>query len=97
MSDRVPAQEKRTRFMAWVTKYALTDGILKMQVEDCFDTSPDMVKKINGPANTFFHGNDWHRSHEEAIARAKEMQAAKLKSIDKQRARIAALTFEDQS
>ena len=44
--------------------------------------------------DTCFHGKDWHRSHEAAIFRAKEMQAAKLKSIDKQRARIAALKFE---
>jgi hypothetical protein len=81
------------RFTAWVTKYALTEGIMKMQVEDCFDTSPNMVKKVNGQL-TFFHGQDWHRSHADAIKRAKEMQAAKLKSIDKQRARIAGLKFE---
>lgn len=86
---------KRDRevFMAWITKYALTEGILKMQVEDCFNISPDMVSKVNGPLN-HFHGKDWHRTHEAAIRRAKEMQAAKLKSIDKQRARIAALRFE---
>lgn len=83
----------RTKFMAWVTKYALTEGILKMQVEDCFNTSPEMVKKANGQHSQHFFGKDWHRSHEAAIERAKAMQAAKLKSIDKQRARIAALKF----
>lgn len=82
----------RTRFMAWVTKYALTDGILKMQVEDCFDTSPNMVQKINGP-QAWFHGKDWHRTYEAAIARAEEMRTAKLESIEKQRARISALEF----
>lgn len=81
-----------TKFMAWVTKYAMTEGILKMQVEDCFDTSPIMVRKVNGNG-AFFFGNDWHRTPEAATARAKEMQAAKLKSIDKQRARIALLKF----
>lgn len=83
---------KREQFTAWVTKYALTEGILKMQVEDCFGVSPDMVKKVNSPSN-WFHGKDWHRSYEDAVARAEEMRTEKLKSIDKQRARILALKF----
>jgi hypothetical protein len=84
---------ERTRFMAWITKYALTDGILKMQVEDCFDTSPGMVEKVNGMNSQYFHGKDWHRTPEEAVARAEEMRKAKLASIDKQRKRIEALKF----
>jgi hypothetical protein len=85
----------REIFTAWITKYALTEGILKMKVRDCFDISADMVVKVDGQGyEQAFHDKDWHRSHEEAIARAKDMQAAKLKSIDKQRKRIAALTFE---
>lgn len=83
---------ERERFTAWVTKYALTQGILKMKVEDCFDSSTTMVRKING-APAYFHGDDWHRSYEAAIDRAKAMQSAKLKSLDKQRERIAALEF----
>lgn len=87
---------ERTRFTAYVTKYALTEGILKMLVQDCFDTSPNMVRKVNGQYFTTFHGEgrEWHRTLDGAIKRAKDMQAAKLKSIDKQRARIAALKFE---
>lgn len=82
----------RERFTAWVTKYALTEGILKMLVEDS-EHSPGMVTKVNGTYLTAFHGNDWHRTPEDAIARAEQMRAAKLKSLDKQRARIAALRF----
>lgn len=83
---------ERTRFMAWVTKYALTEGIMKMQVEDFFDVSPTMVGKVN-ESNQYFHGKDWHRTPEAAIARAEEMRRAKLLSIDKQRKRIEALKF----
>jgi len=82
------------RFTAWVTKYALTEGVLKMQVEDCFHISPDMVTKVGGSYRAHYHGKDWHRSHEAAIERAKEMQAAKLASLDKQRERIAKLSFD---
>jgi len=81
------------RFTAWITKHALTQGILKMQVADCFDTTPGMVTKTNGPV-AFYHGNDWHRSHEAAIERANAMKASELESLDKQRERIAAMRFE---
>jgi hypothetical protein len=87
------AMTRPERFTAWITKYALTQGILKMQVADCFDTSPGMVTKVNGPV-AFYHGDDWHRSHEAAIEKAKAMQTSKLDSVDKQRERIAALRFE---
>lgn len=87
------SRENRERFTAWVTKYALTEGILKMQVELCSDISDDMVVKINGATRQSFFGKDWHRTHEAAIKRAEEMRSNKLKSIDKQRARIAALNF----
>lgn len=35
-----------TRFAAFITKYALTRGILKMEVEDCFDVSGQMVRSV---------------------------------------------------
>lgn len=84
---------ERTRFTAWVTKYALTEGILKMLVEDIGD---GIVRKVNGTLPTYFHdeGREWHRTHEAAIVKAKQMQAAKLRSLDKQRVRIAALKFD---
>jgi hypothetical protein len=80
----------REQFTAWITKFALTMGILEKQVELC---NPTMIKVPEGDG-AYYHGIDWHRTREAAIARAKEMQAAKLKSIDKQRKRIAALKFE---
>jgi hypothetical protein len=85
---------KRTRFTAYITKYALTDGIEVKEVEDCFDTADDMV---SAGRLEIYHGKDWHRTMANAVKRAKEMQAAKLKSIDKQRARIAALTFGEKA
>lgn len=87
--------EKRERFTAYITKYALTEGIKTRLVEDCFANSPAMVRDIQETRyGSFYHGHDWHRTKADAIRRAKEMQAAKLKSIDKQRGRIAALKFD---
>lgn len=86
-------ENKRERFTAWITKYALTEGIFTKVVELCANISDDMVSVVHGPANICYHGKDWHRTKEAAADRARQMQANKLKSIDQQRARIAALKF----
>jgi hypothetical protein len=85
---------KQTKFIAYITKYALTEGILKMEVNDCFDISPKMVSKADVHYSETYHNPDWHRTEDEAFARAEEMRKSKLKSLDKQRARIEALTFK---
>ncbi len=84
----------KEHFTAWVTKYALTTGVFKITAE-LASTSHDMVQQIEPETRyaTYYHGNDWHRTHDEAIVRAEQMRTAKLKSIDKQRARIVAMKF----
>ena len=90
-------EHKRERFTAWITKYALTQGIHERMVEDCFDISPTMVTTIKREGEysaVHFFGQDWHRTKADAIKRAREMQTKRLESIDQQRARIAALKFD---
>ena len=83
----------REVFTAWITKFALTTGIFSKRVELCSDISDSMVSVVGGRLE-HYHGKDWHQRKEDAIRRAREMQAAKLKSIDAQRKRIMALKFE---
>lgn len=81
----------RTRFTAYITKYALTKGLYEIEVEDCFDAS---LTGIKGPGKwEYYRGREWHRTKEEAISYAEEMRANKLKSLDKQRKRIEGLKF----
>ena len=75
---------ERTRFTAYITKYALTQGIQEVEVEDCFNTSPMMVRD---PAQRFwctFHKPDWHLNPTEAEARAESMRQAKIASLKRQ-------------
>lgn len=85
------------KFTVYVTKYALTQGILKVEVEACDDDprTSAMVCYKGWGMNTYFHGEgrDWHRTFDQAVKRARKMQEAKLKSLDKQRALIAGLDF----
>ena len=85
------ATSDRTRFTAWVTKYALTCGIKQMEVEDWHDARPGMV--LNTKTITTYHVPDWHRTEAEAKARAEEMRAAKIASLRKQIAKLEAMEF----
>ena len=70
----------------YVTKYALTQGILFYpDAEKCEESNTNMVAVRDGsPYTQFFHGNDWHLTLESANERALAMVAAKRRSIEKQ-------------
>jgi len=77
----------------WITKYALTKGILEIEAELC--DSPGMIKDQNNGWNSYYHGEgkDWHKSKEAAIERAEYMRQNKLKSIRTKINKLQKLTF----
>lgn len=81
----------------WVTKYALTAGILEVQGENPEGNDPKYLSFLdeNGlNGRSAVYGRDWHRTLDGAQARAYEMRDAKLASIAGQAKRLRALTFE---
>lgn len=81
----------------WVTTYALTKGIVvfeNVEVED--PRFPDMLVITKGSARIHFHGkgSNWHTDRESAVRKAVKMQSDKIKSIQKQIARIEKLKFD---
>jgi hypothetical protein len=82
----------RERFIAYVTRYALTTGIWTGEVELCTGVSDSMVSVV-GAKWQYYSRGDWHRTEVEAKARAEEMRQAKIKSVKKQLARLEALKF----
>ena len=82
--------ESKKRFTVWITKYALTQGIFKAEVEDCFDTAPDMVHHVGTPM-TYYYGNNWHRTREDAVERVRVMIKSAREALDKKRAKLDAL------
>ncbi|NVZ11213.1 hypothetical protein HW932_18340 [Allochromatium humboldtianum] len=78
---------------AYVTKYALTIGILEVEGVVCHGTSSTMFEwKTDGHANTA-HGKDWHRTREQALARAEEMRQKKIASLKKKIEQLEKLKF----
>lgn len=77
----------------WITKYALTIGIIEINAEITEDGSAyDMGSSF--PA--YYHGEDkeWHRTKESAIARAEEMRQKKIESLKNQIEKLEVLKFE---
>jgi len=80
----------------WVTKYALTKGILKFEKAE--DTRDGMVyvKGEHGfDYGTYFHyeGKDWHRTAKAAFKRAEEMRLGKIESLKKQIEKLKVMDF----
>lgn len=80
----------------WITKYALTEGILVFEATQS-ESSPSMIvlRRGSGYTQEYFHGNDWHPTWEAALERAEKMRAAKLLSLEKQRKKLMNLVFEN--
>ncbi len=89
----------------YITKYALTGGIVKVKGRLCESRRADgtlvddyggtMVKVVwvavrFGTDTATFHKGEWHTSLEAAQDRVQEMKAAKLKSLRKQVAKLEA-------
>lgn len=76
----------------YVTKYALTAGIKEHDAE--IDGAMAIVRPIGTAWMTsYFHGNDWHMTANEASIRAEEMRIAKIASLRKQISKLEAVKF----
>lgn len=77
----------------WITKYALTDGIVEKECEYFEDGS---VREIGNSFPIYYHGEgkDWHRTKESAIKKAEEMRNKKIESLKKQIKKLEEMKFE---
>lgn len=76
---------------AWITKYALTDGVFEVDGEA---TQSGCLRYKSGDYYSFVSGGDWHPTREQAVARAEDMRIRKLKSLDNQIKRVSSLRFD---
>jgi len=81
------------RVFAWVTKYALTDGIKVVDATVHHSINSKMISWKEGEYSNNAHGKDWHRTPEEAVLRAEEMRKAKIESLKKSIKKMESLKF----
>jgi hypothetical protein len=80
------------KMKVWITKYALTQGILEREAEE---TEHKGMIKIPTESLVYFHkeGRDWHHTLEEARRCAYKMRAEKLANLYKQAAKLENMKF----
>ena len=82
----------------WITKYALTKGILERDVEDfCLNTDPtgNIICINENGYRQYFHGkgNEWHDDKQSAIAKAEMMRKKKITKLEKQIEKLKNIKF----
>ena len=77
----------------WITKYALTDGIIEaMGIKDPLSGRFFMMK---GPyKKKWFSEEDYFMSKQSAIKKAEEMRQKKIESLKKQIKKLEEMRFE---
>jgi hypothetical protein len=78
----------------YVTKHALTRGIEEYGDAEIDETRAHVDgRELGMHFALYFHGNEWHKTKAEAIARANLMRDQKIASLRKQIAKLESLTF----
>jgi hypothetical protein len=80
------------KITAWVTRYALTSGVRKVDGEVCHEISSKMVAYGK---SEYAHNDDWHRTPEAALAKAEDMRTKKIASLRKQIQKLEKIKFEE--
>lgn len=81
----------------WITKYALTKGILEVDSETVKDfhvrgNSIYYREQTGYPQG--FHDGEWYEDQQVAIAKAEEMRQKKLASLKQQIEKLEKIVFE---
>ena len=78
----------------WITKYALSRGIIEADGEFTgFDSVSILNRDLSLPTHWFYKG-DWHSDKESAIKKAEEMRQKKISSLKKQIKKLEEMRFE---
>lgn len=76
----------------WITKYALSAGIIESEADELGQNS---IRSLDAAHkySPYFHRPHWWPTKESAILRAEQMRNAKIKSMEKQIEKLKKLKF----
>lgn len=80
--------------MVFITKYALTRGVLEKELIGGVDAKMITVRWMGGMNGfAYFHKPDWYLTREEAVERAETMRDNKIKQLKAQIEKLAKKEF----
>jgi hypothetical protein len=79
----------------YITKYALTTGIIEV-LEDPSHTWNNRTLIVQSPHghNIAYSESEWFFDRQEALAQARKMRDAKIKSLEKKLAKLKSMEFQ---
>lgn len=82
--------------VVYVTKYALTQGVLVRELIDTYNGTSAIVEENGGNLSnnrSMYHPGEWHKTMNKANAKAESMRKAKIASLQKQIAKLEKMEF----
>jgi hypothetical protein len=76
----------------WITKYALTKGILRMPLKRIVQGHMAVVRGLRN--DEYFHGLEWHLDERLAIETAESMRARKIIALGRKLDKLQKLRFD---
>jgi hypothetical protein len=77
---------------AYITKYALSKGILELEGSNRIGNEDTFEAKTGQWMNSY-HGGEWWATRDAAVERADEMRVARIASLKKQIKKLEAMRF----
>jgi len=76
----------------WITKYALTTGVIKV---DAVATQFSGIIRMRGGTRTYHgDGRDWHRTRKSAIDRVEEMRGDAIAAAEQKITKLKVMEIE---
>jgi hypothetical protein len=98
-SETAHERGKGDEVKVYVTKYALTQGIMFWPNAVRFEDGPLVSEKESHSLviTAYGEGREWHNTFTEALCRANDLRDAKIKSLEARIAKLKAMRFDDPS
>lgn len=81
------------KITAWVTKNALTSGVIKTEGGVLIDDAQMFAWRQPSGWWVYSHGKDWHRTHLDAARDCERRRLAKIASLENQLAKLRYMTI----
>jgi hypothetical protein len=78
----------------WITRRALTQGVIEAEAVLCKTPSGKMIEVGSGFSSEIFHKPYWHTSREAALDHAEDLRQRRVVALHKELKKLRALKFK---
>jgi hypothetical protein len=90
----LPHRKGAGKMKAYITKYALTAGIIETNLAEMVNVQNHVIRANIGTPSNYFKRTEWQRERESAILRANIMRRQRIDALENQIKRLEGLVFK---